>query len=42
MIPPYDDITDGEKNMSIFRFIWWAIIISAIAFAGYVYGYLSD
>jgi len=28
--------------MSIFRFIWWAMVISAIAFAGYVYGYLAD
>lgn len=42
MIATYEEITDGEKDMSIFRFIWWAIIISAIAFAGYVYGYLSD
>jgi len=28
--------------MSIFRFIWWAVIISICAFAGYVYGYLSE
>ncbi|OQB44716.1 MAG: hypothetical protein BWY02_02726 [bacterium ADurb.Bin157] len=28
--------------MSIFRFIWWAMIISVCAFAGYVYGYLSE
>ncbi len=29
-------------RMSIFRFIWWAMIISLAAFAGYVYGYLSE
>lgn len=31
-----------EEAMSIFRFIWWAMVISVCAFAGYIYGYLSD
>jgi len=31
-----------EGIMSIFKFIWWATLVSICAFAGYVYGYLSD
>jgi zinc transporter ZupT len=31
-----------EVGMSIFRFIWWAVIISICAFAGYIYGYLAE
>lgn|GEM_PF-1430256 len=44
----YDTISFNKTNfpiggrMSIFRFIWWAMIISLAAFAGYVYGYLSE
>jgi len=28
--------------MSIFRFAWWAFLVTIVAFIGYVYGYLAE
>jgi len=28
--------------MSFIKFVLWAVVVSAVGFAGYIYGYLSD